>query len=66
MNFLGQLTQPKIQSNQINTVDLNKKGFVLKVPKLTADLMRVNDSQGKNAVMLPMNGEVGTKLSLLA
>jgi hypothetical protein len=67
-NSVNLLTGPEIYTrNDIKTVDVNQRGFTLKVPQLMADIMVVNQNQKYiNDVMMPLDKVVGSKLSLLA
>ena len=67
MNILGFTSSPKIHTAKINLVDHQSEGFVWKVPKLTAQLMRVKDMHAKQDSLTPLiEREVGNRLSILA
>ena len=66
-NILGQaINTPKSHTPKIDTVDVHSKGFVWKVPELSAALLQAEKVAKKNAVMMPLSREVGTKISFLA
>ncbi|MEW5820570.1 MAG: hypothetical protein AB1782_10300 [Cyanobacteriota bacterium] len=66
MNILGKYVQPRINAQELKTIDVVSNGFVWKVPQIGAELMRVNNMQPNKSVMMPISREVGNKLSILA
>lgn len=66
-NILGQvINTPKNHTPKVNTVNVHSDGFVWKVPELSAALLQAEKVAKKSAVMMPLNREVGTKISFLA